>query len=186
MAALMFLLAPQAAMAADAYATHNVNLRAGPDGGYPVVDVLRAGEKVELLGCLDGYQWCEVETRYEERGWIYAPYLQTTYNNQRITIIESKPYGGTHVVIFQPSQYWNSYYRNKDFYRYRDRWIPRDASHHDHDWDNDDDDDHGHHGSNNPRPKPQPVVKELPKEPSMKMPGNSKYNPLCPIGVNKC
>lgn len=182
LAALLCLLFTPAAHAADAYAVTNVNLRAGPDGGYPVVDTLNEGERVELLGCLNGLQWCEVETRHEERGWIYAHYLNTSSNGRAYTIIQSNGLGGLRILTFRPNDYWNTHYRTKSFYRKRDRWLPPDHYHHDHD--DDDDDHHGH----TPRPRPEPEPVKPPKYQAMPVPdkGKGKYNPLCSMGETNC
>jgi hypothetical protein len=61
---LLLFSAP--AEAATAYATNNLHLRAGPDSRYPSVGILEYGERVELLGCINGLQWCEVETAKDE------------------------------------------------------------------------------------------------------------------------
>ncbi len=180
---LFVLLVAPAAQAAEAYAVANVNLRAGPDGGYPVVDTLGRGERVELLGCINGLQWCEVETRHEERGWIYAHYLNTSYNGRAYTIIQSNGLGGLRIITFTPRNYWDKYYRTKYFYRDRDRWLPPDHHHHDHD---DDDDHHGH--APKPRPQPEPEPEKPLKYHPMEAPdrGKGKYNPLCPMGEVNC
>ncbi len=174
----LMLVAPHA-HAAEAYAVAKVNLRAGPDGGYPVVDILKSGERVELLGCLDGHQWCEVETNNGEHGWVYAHYLGTSYQGNSLTIIQRNG-DGLKIITFNPRNYWSQYYRTKYFYKDRDRWLP---PHHHHD---DDDDDHGHHPPVEPRP-PKPVKEpEPPKYKPMEMPSRKSYNPLCPMGQTDC
>lgn len=182
------LLFSFAAQAEEAYAVAKVNLRAGPDGGYPVVDILKANERVELIGCVVGRQWCEVETRSGEHGWVYAHYLATRYQGNTVTIIQSGD-STLRIVTFEPNTYWNTYYRTKYFYPNRYNWIPRHGGHHhDHDDDddhhghgNDDDDDHGHH-----TPRPQKPAEPPLKYQKMKTPGDGKYNPLCPMGRNDC
>lgn len=176
-------LAPGAAQAAEAWSTAKVNLRAGPDGGYPVVETLKRNERVELLGCLAGYQWCEVETRQGERGWVYAHYLNTNHNGRAYTIIQSNGAGGLRIITFKPRNYWDTYYRNKYFYKNRDRWLPREHHHHDRD---DDDNGHGYHGGRPERPAKPPEVKEEPKYGPSPMSSRKKYNPLCDIGETEC
>lgn len=185
--AALFIL-PQTAHAADAYTNTTVNLRAGPDGGYPVVDTIQRGEQVELLGCVVGYQWCEVETRSDERGWVYAHYLDTRHtgsSGQSLTIIQTNG-SGIKVITFNPRNYWSRYYRTKYFYPERDRWLPPETIYY---YNYNDDHYHGH--GKPPRPRPQPVpppVEEAapPKFGPIPMPSRKEYNPLCPIGQTTC
>lgn len=168
------------AHAGDVYVTARVNLRAGPDGGYPVVRVLKPDQRVELQGCLQNGQWCEVVAYNGIHGWVYSPYLRRS-GGQKITIIESGPYG-SRILIFRPNDYWNKYYRKESFYTDRYRWIPRDDHHHHHD--KDDDDDHGYHPDRPPVvEKPEPAA---PKYQKMKTPGDGNYNPLCRMGQKDC
>lgn len=178
----LFLL-PNTAQAAEAFANAKVNLRAGPDGGYPVVDILKRGERVELLGCIAGYQWCELETQSRERGWVYAHYLDTRRNldgGQTLTIVQTGGHG-LKIITFNPRNYWNRYYRTKYFYPERDRWLPRESGGY---YYNDDDT----HIKPRPRPRPRPEPEEAapPKYQPIPMPSRSKYNPLCPIGETEC
>ncbi len=182
--AFFLVAAPTAAQAATAYATNNLHLRAGPDGRYPSIGIVRDGERVELLGCVAGEQWCEVETREGEYGWVAAYYLRmTTPTGRRVTIIEEKANGGVRVTIYNPHSYWDRHYKSKYFYKDRDKWLGKPPHYHDRD------DDDRHHHSRPDKPKPRPAkVKEEPKYKQMEIPdkGRGKYNPNCPMGVNDC
>ena len=70
-AAVMFI--PAAASAAPAVATSSVNVRGGPGTSYGVVDTLRPGEAVDVLGCRSG--WCYVEKSGPD-GYVSANYLR--------------------------------------------------------------------------------------------------------------
>lgn len=65
-------LAATVAQAAPAYASTSVNVRAGAGTGYPVVDVLRPGERVDVQYCRTA--WCFV-TKSGPHGWVNANYL---------------------------------------------------------------------------------------------------------------
>ncbi len=191
-AAVLFIGMP-VAHASDGYTTHNVNLRAGPDGGYPLVRTMSRGERIDIYGCLNGLQWCDIRTQSGERGWVYAYYLRTWNAGRPVTIIQSNSIGNTHIVIFKPNNYWYDNYRDRDFYRQRGRWIRDDDDHHgNHHNDNDDEDDHhgSHHDNNDGHGRNdddrKPVVVKPPKYQKMKMPGNDDYNPLCRMGENDC
>lgn len=62
-----------AAMAAQAVATTNVNVRSGPGSGYAAIDTLRRNEVVDVTNCRGG--WCYVEKAGPD-GWVSANYLQ--------------------------------------------------------------------------------------------------------------
>ncbi|MGG7519248.1 SH3 domain-containing protein [Allorhizobium undicola] len=122
LAGMAALSAPVAAEAAQAFATANVNLRAGPSTQYPPVLVVPTGNRVEIFGCLSSANWCDVGySGY--RGWISGSYLQTTYSQRRIYVDPDyyRPLG-IPTVTFSVGSYWDRYYRGRDFYRERDRW----------------------------------------------------------------
>jgi len=70
-AAVVFI--PATASAAPAQATGSVNVRSGPGTSYGVVDTLRAGQQVEVLGCRSG--WCYIEKSGPD-GYVSANYLR--------------------------------------------------------------------------------------------------------------
>lgn len=71
--AAVLVLIPAAASAASAIATSAVNVRSGPGTSYGIVDTLRAGEEVEVLGCRSG--WCYTEKSGPD-GYVSAAYLR--------------------------------------------------------------------------------------------------------------
>ncbi|WP_156392823.1 SH3 domain-containing protein [Rhizobium sp. Root1220] len=121
-AAAALLLAPAMAQAAEGFATANVNMRAGPSTQYPAVTVIPAGESVEIHGCLADVPWCDVEF-YGGRGWVAGRYVQALYQQRRVYVGPDyyRPLG-IPTVVFSVGNYWDRYYRNRDFYRERDRW----------------------------------------------------------------
>ncbi len=165
------------AQATDAYTSARVYLRAGPDGGYPVVELLERGEKLDLVGCLSSREWCEVRTHDKERGWVYASYLEGASKGGRVTFITN--YGNrVNIVVFEPVYYWDSHYRNKDFYKDRDRWLPknkkRNYGRHDR-----------HDGGGDGKPDDTPSMPEK-YNPAGKALSNHKYNPNCSIFNPDC
>ena len=121
---------PALASATDAYVTANVNLRAGPDIGYPTVDLVRAGDGVNIYGCTDGWSWCDVDYR-GERGWVAGTYL-ATYDDGYGDDRPLTDYGeqiGIPIVSFVIGSYWNSYYSHRPFYRERERWYRQPPPH---------------------------------------------------------
>ncbi|MFC0407411.1 SH3 domain-containing protein [Roseomonas elaeocarpi] len=109
------------ALAAPGFATGNVNLRAGPGTAYPQVTVLGAGQPVEIFGCLEGYNWCDVGAN-GTRGWVAGSYLQYVYEGQRVLVPDYGPRIGLPIVGFAFGDYWGRYYRGRSWYADRDRW----------------------------------------------------------------
>lgn len=118
----LLLLSPAIASAAEGYSTANVNMRAGPSTSYPAVAVIPLGESVEIHGCLADVPWCDVEF-YGGRGWVAGRYVQAVYQSRRVYVGPEyyRPLG-IPTVVFSVGNYWDRYYRNRDFYRDRDRW----------------------------------------------------------------
>ncbi|MDK4731893.1 SH3 domain-containing protein [Rhizobium sp. CNPSo 3490] len=121
-AATLLVLAPAIVQAAEGYSTANVNMRAGPSTRYPAVAVIPAGSSVEIRGCLSNVNWCDVEF-YGGRGWVSGQYVQAVYEQRRVYVGPEyyRPLG-IPLVTFSVGNYWDRYYRHRDFYRERDRW----------------------------------------------------------------
>jgi uncharacterized protein YraI len=124
LATLMLLALPALALAADGYTTGNVNLRAGPDFSYPLIDTLPAGAPLSVQGCTSGWEWCDVIFQ-DERGWVAGNFIQYDYNNQYVLAPQYGAQLGIPIVTFVISSYWDSYYRNRPFYRQRSSWYAR-------------------------------------------------------------
>lgn len=121
LAALLATAGIDAARAAPGVVVQNVNLRAGPDVGYPLVEPLPAGTPIEIFGCLQGWTWCDVGTN-DARGWAAGPTLQVVYNDQPVYLPQYGAAVGLGFVGFEVGDYWGRYYRNRPFYGERDRF----------------------------------------------------------------
>ncbi len=115
---------PAAAMAAEAYTTTAVNLRAGPDIDYPLVRWVPEGTAVEVYGCLADYRWCDVEV-YGDRGWMSASYLVYPYQNSAVPIVTYGAVIGLPLIGFTFDSYWHDHYRGRPWYDNRQRWAYR-------------------------------------------------------------
>ena len=117
------LMSVQAHAATTAYATSNVNLRAGPSTSYPTVTVVPAGASLVNNGCLADYSWCDVSYA-NYRGWLAARYIQIVYQNQRQTLSPAIAFtAGVAITAFSQS-YWNNYYRGYPWYNTWGRYPP--------------------------------------------------------------
>jgi uncharacterized protein YraI len=123
------LAVPAASLAQTAYTTKIVNLRAGPSRDYPVVDQLQPGEAVEINGCLDDWTWCDVSVG-DDRGWVTARNLDSSYQNRRVVIYGNGPMFGFPIVGFSVGNYWDTYYRGRPWYSRRSYWVGRPQSSH--------------------------------------------------------
>jgi uncharacterized protein YraI len=122
--AALSLATPLLAYAADGYVVDNVNLRAGPDPSYPLVDQLPAGTEVGVQGCTDGWEWCDVINENDgNRGWIAGNYIQYEYEDQPVFLSDYGAQIGIPIVAFSVGTYWDRYYRGRPFYGDRARWY---------------------------------------------------------------
>jgi uncharacterized protein YraI len=120
----LLLIFPAMAFAADGYVTGNVNLRAGPDSEYPIIQVIPAGVPISIQGCTQGWDWCDVIVG-PNRGWVAGTYIQYMYNNQPVYVVDYGAQIGIPIVTFTIASYWGLYYTNRPFYRERARWYSR-------------------------------------------------------------
>lgn len=122
--ATALLLAPAVAFAVPGYTVATVNMLAGPDTQYPLIYTLDAGTPVDVQGCTEGWQWCDVIAG-GSRGWIAGPYIEYLYNNQPVIVTDYGARIGIPIVTFAIGTYWGRYYVNRSFYRDRTRWYSR-------------------------------------------------------------
>ena len=120
--ALALLAAPVLAQSDTGYVVTDVNLRAGPDIGYPLIDVVPAGGPVYINGCTEAYAWCDVVFQ-GEHGWIDGNYIQHDYDNRPVVLPRYGAAIGVPIISFSIGTYWNRWYGNRPFYRERHRWY---------------------------------------------------------------
>ena len=109
------------AAAQQAFTTRPVDLRAGPDRGYPQVAYIGPNRSVYVNGCLDDYRWCDI-TAGSNRGWAYSRYIEYPYQNRRLPIYGNGQTLALPIVSFILGNYWNDNYRNRPFYNSQDNW----------------------------------------------------------------
>ena len=123
LALLALVAAPALAEAATrGFSTANVNMRSGPSTAYPAVVVIPNGAPLTIHGCLSDTPWCDVSFS-AGRGWVAGRYVQAIYRENRV-YVEPRSYRnlGVPIITFDAGNYWDRYYRDRDFYRERDRW----------------------------------------------------------------
>lgn len=108
------------AQAQDAYATVDLNMRAGPGPEYPIVGAVAPDQGVEIVGCTESGLWCDVVAG-GERGWTYSEYLDFEADGGRVALEEAGD--SVPVVTYEPQTYWDENYRERPFYEERDRYV---------------------------------------------------------------
>ncbi|ETX28367.1 DUF1236 domain-containing protein [Roseivivax isoporae] len=87
--ALLASVAAAPAMAQmTASATTDLNFRAGPGAQYAVEGVIPADAQVDVAGCLEGGEWCEV-THDGVTGWAYSAYLTTPVEDEPVVLYQA-------------------------------------------------------------------------------------------------
>ncbi|MBC9876087.1 SH3 domain-containing protein [Bradyrhizobium sp. INPA01-394B] len=122
------LLVPSAALAAPGIVTVSTGLRAGPGAGFPLVDRIPEGARVNIHGCLRGNAWCDVSFS-DDRGWVSSEYLEYLYRNHYVYLPDYVDEIDVPVVPFVLSSYWSSYYEGRPWYRRHAYWNNYWSSH---------------------------------------------------------
>ncbi|MDH2348236.1 SH3 domain-containing protein [Bradyrhizobium sp. SSUT18] len=122
------LLAPTAALAAPGMVTVSTGLRAGPGSGFPLVDRIPGGARVNIHGCLRGNAWCDVSFS-DDRGWVSSQYLEYLYRNHYVYLPDYVDEIDVPIVPFVLTSYWSSYYEGRPWYRRHAYWNSYWSSH---------------------------------------------------------
>jgi uncharacterized protein YraI len=108
----------------NAHTRADLNLRVGPGTQYGVIDVIPAGHPVEVYGCLEAYEWCDINWD-GLRGWVSARYL--VQPGTTVYLPQFAPRIGVPIITFSFGTYHDRYYRDRPWYRERHgRWTGRD------------------------------------------------------------
>jgi uncharacterized protein YraI len=121
------LCAATFAHAGDGYVTGDVDLRAGPDPGYPTIATLNAGTRVSIQGCVSNWSWCDVATA-TDRGWVAGDFLEEDYEGNRVVVPAFGVQIGIPIITFSFDSYWGAHYHNERYesrpwYAERARWA---------------------------------------------------------------
>ena len=85
---------------------------------------LPAGATVNVLGCIDGWRWCDVAAGFN-RGWVFGQFLAISYQSQPIVIMNSGGWLGVPLITFSVGSYWDLHYRNRPWWNQRSYWANR-------------------------------------------------------------
>jgi uncharacterized protein YraI len=120
------VLAAVPAYASETQLIDAIQLRTGPSDSYPAVKRLAKGLDVQVHGCLQTWDWCDVEWR-GARGWVPAHAVEFQREDRHLPL---NRYGKTlavPVIGFSLAKYWDAHYKTEPWYGERDRWMQRSA-----------------------------------------------------------
>jgi len=106
---ILLCMLPIPALAQSAFTVQAVNVRAGPDRAFPLVSWLPGGTPVNVIGCTNGWRWCDVIAR-GTRGWVYSRYLSSFVR------------GRAPIITFSVGPYWSAHYRGRPWYSNQSAW----------------------------------------------------------------
>lgn len=110
------------AQAYQVFITSGASMLAGPGSDYPSVADISQGEPVQVIGCTEGYVWCDISFQ-GYRGWFDGRFLGAPSNGMRVPLLSFGGEAGVPVESFSVEDYWDRFYRDRPFYRDRARWA---------------------------------------------------------------
>ncbi|MFC6488070.1 SH3 domain-containing protein [Nitratireductor sp. GCM10026969] len=123
------ILLPGAALAVPAMVTADLNVRSGPGTQHQRIATIPNGYRVDVDGCLRGYNWCRVDWAGPS-GWVSGNYLAYLEGGYRQPLPQVGVGIGVPIIRFEIDRDRDRYDRR---WRHRDRWD-RDRRHRDRDW----------------------------------------------------
>lgn len=91
-------------------ATTDLNLRSGPGPEQPVIGFIKARQKANVLGCIEGSLWCQVDFK-GKTGWAYSQYMSLAAGGGRIVVREPANVANIPVVTYDALGYRTPTYR---------------------------------------------------------------------------
>ena len=96
-------------------------LYSGPSRNFPRAATAYPQNRLRVLSCLRGYEWCDIYTR-GARGWVQGADIAAMYRGRRQRIDQIGAELEIAVQPFQFERYWEDNYRRQPFYPDRVRW----------------------------------------------------------------
>lgn len=91
-------------------ANTDLNIRSGPGPEQPVIGLIRARQKAQILGCVEGSLWCQVEFRGKQ-GWAYSQYMSLKAGGGTIVVREPANVATVPVLTYDAAGYVTPSYR---------------------------------------------------------------------------
>jgi uncharacterized protein YraI len=137
--AAVWMAAPVAAHADPGFIAMRTFAYAGPDEDFPRVAYLRRGTRLEVRGCIERYDWCDVQwgRHRDDRGWVNEDAIAFYYRGRSWRSYDYFRFRRPAIVIWDIDRYWYENYRGERFFRQRDSFR-RFGSHDEHNRNNGD------------------------------------------------
>lgn len=133
------ILLPGAALAVPAMVTADLNVRSGPGTQHQRIATIPDGYRVDVDGCLRGYNWCRVDWAGPS-GWVSGNYLAYLEGGYRQPLPQVGIGIGVPIIRFEFDRDRDWYDRRWRHRHWRDRdrwdrdWRDRDRWDRDRDW----------------------------------------------------
>lgn len=82
-------------------ATTALNIRSGPGPEQPVIGTMKARQRAQILGCVEGSLWCQIQFRGRQ-GWAYSQYMTLQAGGGRIIVREPVTVAYGYAPTYQP------------------------------------------------------------------------------------
>lgn len=120
--ASLLMLSGVALAQVDAYTNAPAYVYAGPSPDYPAVAQVPPGVPLSVMGCVEGYAWCDVAAP-NLRGWVYGGDLSSPYEGENVPLMTYGVQIGLPVIGFSIDSYWDHYYRGRPWYQDEAHWA---------------------------------------------------------------
>jgi uncharacterized protein YraI len=118
----LMALSGAASAQVQAYTNAPVDVYAGPAPDYPVIAEVPGGVPLTVMGCVEGYSWCDVAAP-DLRGWVYGGSLSYPYQGADVPVMTYGVQIGLPIVVFSVDSYWGHHYRDRPWYHDAARWA---------------------------------------------------------------
>ncbi|WP_265501129.1 DUF1236 domain-containing protein [Paracoccus beibuensis] len=96
-AAATIALTGSAMAQTTATASTDLNVRSGPGVQHEVIGAITAGNEVDVAGCIDSANWCQVSGDGIE-GWSYGDYLNVTAGDEVVSLYPNRQEIGVTII----------------------------------------------------------------------------------------
>lgn len=100
LSAIALMSATGAFAETTASASTELNLRAGPGPAQEIIGVIAADDTVDVKGCLDTSNWCQVSYNGTD-GWAYGDYLVAKVDQEPVVVYENRAKIGVETVTYE-------------------------------------------------------------------------------------
>jgi uncharacterized protein YraI len=87
------------ASALESATTTDLNLRSGPGPNYAVTGVIPGGTAVDVAGCIEAANWCQVSYN-GQTGWSYGDYLTTAVGSEPVYLTVDRARTQVRTIVY--------------------------------------------------------------------------------------